>query len=99
MRPEATRRIAEAELNQLIDCLIHHFQKMFDRKFVARQFCGVLKRFPSFYETEDRERIARYIDQIAGICGIEGHKAVLTRWLYGPILGTLVLLSRRERKP
>jgi hypothetical protein len=42
--------------------------------------------------------MCRYIEQIVEILGIGKPRGLLTRWLYGYVLGTLVLLFRRPRE-
>jgi hypothetical protein len=61
-------------------------------------FRSALSSFPG-HDTEDRERLCRYIEQLVGILEIEKPRRFLTRWLYGPFLGTLVLLANRRQEP
>ena len=98
MRPEDTRRLAETQLNDLIDRLMLAPGDTPERKFVMKLFSQILRHFPRYYETEDRERMARYIVQLAEILGIKGYHGLLTRWLYGRILGTLLLLQTRHQR-
>jgi hypothetical protein len=96
MRPEEVRRAAEIQLDDLIERLMRDPGDTPAQSFVLAQFRQALARFPG-YDTEDRERMCRYLRQILDILGIESSGGLLARWLHGPILGTLILLTRRDR--
>jgi hypothetical protein len=66
MRPEADRLAAETQLNELIERLIDCPEDTPARRFVLAQFRETLAHFPG-YDTEDRERICRYLRQIPDI--------------------------------
>jgi hypothetical protein len=97
MRPEHDRRAAETLLNNLIGRLMRDVGELPAKRFALPLFAQTLARFPG-HDTEDRERMCRYIEQIAEILGIGKPRGLLTRWLYGYVLGTLVLLFRRPRE-
>lgn len=96
LRPEDVRRKAEAQLNHLIECLISDPRDTPARRFVLAQVAETLARFPGS-DTEDRERMCRYIEQIYEILGVTNSGGLLTRWLYGPVLGTLIVLFRLSK--
>lgn len=93
MRPEQERRIAEALVDRLIETFILEYSKLNTRRWVSQQFTQALKRFNG-HDTEDRERMCTYVQQIAEILEIETPRRLLTFWLYGRVLGTLLLLQR-----
>jgi Domain of unknown function (DUF4844) len=41
-------------------------------------------------DTEDREQLMRYLEEIMDNLGIESSDGQLSRWMYGPILGSIV---------
>ncbi len=93
MRPEHERLTAESLVNGLIDAFIVENSKSGKRGYARRQFAQSLKRFNG-HDTEDRERMCRYVEQIAENLGIEKPRRLFTYWLYGPVLGTLLILPR-----
>ena len=99
MSPERLREAAENNLNELIEGLIRDLPGGLSTAKICSRFRSALSTFPG-YDTEDRERMCRYIEQLVGILEIEKPRWLLTRWLYGPILGTLVLLTTsRQNRP
>ena len=96
MRPEQDRRAAEDLLNNLIERLMREAGETLAKRFVLARCAQTLVHFPG-HDTEDRERMCRYIEQTVEILGMDKPRGLLTRWLYGPILGTLVLLSQRRK--
>jgi hypothetical protein len=38
-------------------------------------------------DTEDREQLLRYLEDIMDIVGIASSDGLLNKWMYGPILG------------
>ena len=95
MRPEKLRLSAEAQLNELIERVIHVADDKSPKTLVISEFRKALARFPA-YDMEDRERMCRYLVQIMEIVGIKNSGGLLTRWLYGPILGSLIWLRHRS---
>jgi hypothetical protein len=93
MRPEQERLTAESLVDRLIETFILENPKLNSRRWIRQHFTQSLKRFNG-HDTEDRERMCRYIQQIAEILEIETPRKLLTFWLYGPVLGTLLLLRR-----
>lgn len=93
MRPEREQLTAESLVDHLIDGFILEHSKLSKRGWVRQHFAASLKRFNGL-DTEDRERMSRYIEQIADILEIETPRVLLTFWLHGPVLGTLLLLRR-----
>jgi hypothetical protein len=47
------------------------------------------------FDTEDREYLAYYYDQLGHCAGLRVGP-LLNRWLYGPVLGTLLRLFSRD---
>jgi hypothetical protein len=98
MRPEGLRRAAEDRLNHLIEGLMRDLPSGLSTRAIRSRFAATLSSFPG-HDTEDRERMCQYIEHLADILEIEKPRGLLTRWLYGPILGTLLLLPTRRQKP
>lgn len=49
-------------------------------------------------DTEDREQLLRYLEEIMDILGIASSDGLLARWMYGPVLGPQVD-KLRDRAP
>ena len=96
MRPEELRRAAEDQLNDLIEGLMRDLPKGLTERSIRQRFAATLSSFPG-HDTEDRERMCRYVEQLADVAGVEKPRGLLTRWLYGWILGTLLLLTPRQK--
>jgi hypothetical protein len=99
MRPEAQRLMAEAQLNDLIDRLRHDPRDVLPARFVLGEVRKTLRVFPGFYETEDRERMCRYMMEIMGILEIPSARGLFSRWMFGWLLGTVVTLLPRAKRP
>jgi hypothetical protein len=41
-------------------------------------------------DTEDREQLLRYLGEIMDILGISSSDGLLSRWMYGAVLGSLL---------
>jgi len=82
MRPEHERQIAEAHLNDLIERLITELPNVPTKASVMHHFAETLALFPG-QDTEDRERMCHYLEQIMDIFEIESSDGLLNRWLYG----------------
>ena len=95
MRPEELRLSAEGQLNSLIDRLMNVPEERPARNYVLSEFRKTLARFPA-HDTEDRERMCRYLARIMEIVQVQNSGGLLARWLYGSILGTLVWLRHRS---
>jgi hypothetical protein len=94
MRPESSRLLAEEQLNGLIDRLRDGLLSKASKKFVLTEFAKTTAEFEPI-DTEDRERLLRYLKEIMGILGIDSSDGLLSRWMYGPILGSLVDHDRK----
>ena len=94
LRPEPDRLKAEAQLNSLIQRLGDGLELQPSKKFVLEGFTITLAEFAAT-DTEDRERLCRYLEEIMDILGIESSDGLLNRWLYGPILGPVVQHMRQ----
>ena len=88
MRPESSRLLAEEQLNQLIDRLRNGLPSKLSKKFVLAQFAKTTSEFEAS-DTEDREQLVRYLQEIMDILGIASSDGLLNRWMYGPALGVL----------
>jgi hypothetical protein len=99
MRPESSRLTAQEQLNCLIDRLREGLPSRPSKKFVLAQFSKTMAEFEAT-DTEDREQLLRYLGEIMDILGIASSDGQLSRWLYGPILGSIVDHdSKREKVP
>jgi Domain of unknown function (DUF4844) len=88
MRPEPLRQTSEAQLNSLIDRLRNGLPSKPSKKFVLSEFSKTMAEFEAG-DTEDREQLLRYLHEIMDILGIASSDGLLSRWLYGPLLGPL----------
>jgi len=82
LRPESARQKAEVQLNDLIDRLHGGLMAVTRKQFVLSEFKKTLAEFEPG-DTEDRERLLRYLERIMDILGIESSDGLLNRWLYG----------------
>ena len=89
MRPEGSRLAAQEQLNGLIDRLREGLPFRPSKKFVLAEFARTTAEFEAT-DTEDREQLLRYLGEIMDILGIASSDGQLSRWLYGPILGSIV---------
>jgi Domain of unknown function (DUF4844) len=88
MRPESSRLLAEEQLNQLIDGLRNGLPSKPSKKFVLAEFAKTTSEFEAG-DTEDREQLVRYLQEIMDILGIVSSDGLFSRWMYGPVLGVL----------
>jgi hypothetical protein len=95
MRPESSRLLAEEQLNRLIDHLRDGLPSKPSKKFVLAEFAKATAEFEPT-DTEDREQLLRYLQEIMDILGIASSDGLLSRWMYGPILGPLVDQDRKQ---
>jgi len=89
MKPEPIRRIAEDQLDALLDIFLRDIASHPHKRFVLQKFSETLSVFPSA-DTEDRERLLRYLEQIMDVLGIQNSDGLLNRWMYGPVLGRVI---------
>jgi uncharacterized protein DUF4844 len=89
LRPEDARLLAERQINALIDRLRDGLASKPSKKFTLDEFARTMAEFDPI-DTEDREQLLRYLEEIMDILGIESSDGLLNRWMYGPILGPLV---------
>lgn len=82
LRPETDRLVAERQLNDLIDKLAHDLPAKSTNAFVLGQFAKTLAQFEPT-DSEDRDRLCAYLEQIMDIVGIESSGGLLNRWRYG----------------
>ena len=97
MRPESDRLAAEYELNGLIDLLINSPGEALKRSMVLAAIARALRTFPGS-DTEDCDRMCRYMREVLDVLGIESSGGLLIRWRYGWLLGTLVMLTPGTRR-
>jgi hypothetical protein len=81
MKPESTRMLAEDQLNRLIDRLRGELPSKPSKKFVLTEFAGTMREFGAA-DTEDREQLLRYLEEIMDILGIASSNGLFNRWMY-----------------
>jgi Domain of unknown function (DUF4844) len=86
MRPEDLRSLAQEQLNRLIDRLRDGLPSKPSKKFALAEFAKTMAEFEAT-DTEDREQLLRYLEEIMDILGIASSDGLLNRWMYGPVLG------------
>ena len=86
MTPERNRLLAEAQLNRLIDRLRDGLPSNPSKNFALAEFAKTMAEFEAT-DTEDREQLLRYLEEIMDILGIASSDGLLNGWMYGPILG------------
>jgi Domain of unknown function (DUF4844) len=86
MRPESRRLLAEEQLNRLIDRLRDGLPSKPSKKFALAEFARTMAEFEAT-DTEDREQLLQYLEEIMDILGISSSDGMLNRWMYGPVLG------------
>ena len=79
---EQIRIKCEALINNLIDTLINDLSSQPKQAFVLMKFKIHLENFNG-EDTEEKERVCEYCEQIMEILGIESSDGVLNNWLYG----------------
>lgn len=79
---ESLRVEAEQSVNTLLDRLIPALPTPADKQFVLREFRRTLDAFTQS-DTEERERLCGYLEEIMDIVGIESSDGLLNGWLYG----------------
>lgn len=89
LRPEGARLLAERQINALIERLQEGLASNPSKKFVLGEFSRTLAEFEPT-DTEDREQLLRYLEEVMDILGIASSDALLNGWMYGPILGPQV---------
>ncbi len=97
LRPERARLLAESQINAMIDRLREGLASNPSKKFVLREFAKTMAEFEPI-DTEDREQLLRYLEEIMDILGIASSDGLLNRWMYGPILGPQVDKLRKQRQ-
>jgi hypothetical protein len=96
MRPESSRLLAEEQLNRLIDRLRDGLPLKPSKKFALAEFARTMAEFEPT-DTEDREQLLRYLEEIMDILGIASSDGLLNRWMYGPVLGPQVDHENKKR--
>jgi hypothetical protein len=96
MRPERSRLMAEAQLNRLIDRLRDGLPSNPSKKFALAEFAKTMAEFEAT-DTEDREQLLRYLEEIMDLLGIASSDGLLNSWMYGPVLGPLVDHDNKKR--
>jgi Domain of unknown function (DUF4844) len=86
LRPELARLLAERQINALINRLREGLASNPSKKFVLGEFAKTMTEFEPI-DTEDREQLLRYLEDIMDILSIASSDGLLNRWMYGPILG------------
>jgi hypothetical protein len=96
MKPESSRLLAEEQLNRLIDRLGDGLPSKPSKKFALAEFARTMAEFEAT-DTEDREQLLRYLEEIMDILGIASSDGLLSRWMYGPVLGPLADHDYKKR--
>ena len=79
---EELRTEAEQLVNRLLDRLTANLGKSPYKQFVLDEFCQSLDAFKQT-DTEERERLCAYLEEIMDIIGIKSSDGLLNDWLYG----------------
>jgi len=78
---EQIRFQAEAPLNRLLERLISDLPQNPRKSFVLQCFKDTLREFNGF-DTEEQERMLKYLEEIMDIVGVESSERLLTVWRY-----------------
>jgi Domain of unknown function (DUF4844) len=78
---ELERARAELPLNQLLDRLVVDLPQNPRKSFVMSAFKDALRQFNGF-DTEEQERMGRYLVEIMDILGIESSNKLISVWRY-----------------
>jgi hypothetical protein len=79
---ESVRAECEARVNELIDRLLDELASNPRKEAALEAFRSALSRFDAF-DSEERERVCSYLEQIMDILGIESSDGLLNTWRYG----------------
>jgi len=77
------RQHDETAINDLISRIAAGIESHPGKKFVLDEFAAALENFDRTADTEDRERVCMYIENIMDIVGLESSDGLLNTWLYG----------------
>lgn len=73
----------EAAVNALIDRIEAELKNRPTKQFVLGEFSAALNELDPPGDTEDRERVCMYLEQIMNIVGLESSDGLLNTWPYG----------------
>ena len=79
---------AEATINRAIRDILGQLPKGLRRRWVLRRFKAALDQL-ALSDTEDRERVAEYFQDIMGCIGLESSDGLLNKYVYGFDIGAL----------
>ena len=79
---EQIRVKAEISLNKLVGNLILNIKSNPNKNYVLKQFKIMLEDFNG-YDSEERDRICSYCEEIMDIFKIESSDGILMEWRYG----------------
>jgi hypothetical protein len=79
---ESVRAECEARVNDLIDRLLGELGPEPRKEVALAEFRNALSHFETS-DSEERERVCSYIEQIMDILGIESSDGLLNTWRYG----------------
>ena len=85
---EAGRLEAEATVNRAIRDILDRLPKGLHRRWVLRRFKVALDQL-ALSDTDDRERVAEYFQEIMGYIGLESSDGLLNKYVYGFDIGAL----------
>ena len=97
MTPESSRILAEEQLNRLVDRLQDGLPSNPSKKFVLAEFARTMGEFEAT-DTEDREQLLRYLEEIMDVLGIASSDGLLNRWMYGSFLGSIIDQAPKRRR-
>jgi hypothetical protein len=96
MRPETNRVRAEMQVNDLIERLITSLQRFPSKAHFFSEVSKTLYQFEPI-DTEDREQLVRYVEELMDALEIETSDALLNQWLYGALLAVVLEFDRTKR--
>jgi hypothetical protein len=79
---ESVRAECEARVNELIDRLLGELASNPRKETALAIFRSALPQFETA-DSEERDRVCSYLEQIMGILGIESSDGLLNTWRYG----------------
>ena len=98
LRPEAARQAAQQQINDLIARLRTALPANPSKKFVLTEFSKTMAQFTPA-DTEDREQLLRYLEEIMDIVSVASSDGLLNNWMYGSVLGALLEQMKQGKAP
>jgi len=79
---ETSRVLYETQVNQLLDRLIAELPTTPSRDYVLECFRELLPAF-DLADSEDQDQVARYMERVMDIVGVDDSGGLLNQWRYG----------------